>query len=350
MSDRQTPQISVIMPTYNSRDLLAQTLPPLLALKNRMEVEEIIVVDDASTDGSGELAARLGAEVVHHRKRKGPAAARNLGAQCAKGAILWFVDADVIVHDDAAKRISTEMTREDISAIFGSYDDKPLSRNFASQYKNLLHHYHHQNGRRLAQTFWGACGAIYKKDFLAIGGFDATLYNRPSVEDIELGYRMHDAGLRILLQPGLKCTHLKTWSLGELVREDIFHRAIPWSRQLCAREKISDDLNVSVTERLKASLAWLLLVLLSCSILFTIPWWLPSSILAMTFAANARLFAVFQRRNGFSFATGGLLYHQLYYLYSSMAFGICWLEKVFSSTFLHKNHKRISTRVHPERA
>ncbi len=48
----------------------------------------------------------------------------------------------------------------DLAAVFGSYDDEPAAPNFLSQYKNLFHHFVHQQGSAEASTFWSGCGAI----------------------------------------------------------------------------------------------------------------------------------------------------------------------------------------------
>ena len=65
---------------------------------------------------------------------------------------------------------------------------------FLSQYKNLVHHFYHHRGKREASTFWSGCGAVRKQAFLDAGGFDVERYTRPSIEDIELGYRLIKAG------------------------------------------------------------------------------------------------------------------------------------------------------------
>ena len=74
--------------------------------------------------------------------------------------------------------------------------DAPAAANFLSQYKNLLHHYVHQHAHTQASTFWTGCGAMRLSTFLALGGFDAAAYRRPSIEDIDLGYRLRRRGGR----------------------------------------------------------------------------------------------------------------------------------------------------------
>ena len=72
-------------------------------MRRKGEVAEIIVVDDGSTDASAAIAADAGVTVLESGGRLGPGGARNVGAAAAAGKILWFVDADVVVHANAAR-------------------------------------------------------------------------------------------------------------------------------------------------------------------------------------------------------------------------------------------------------
>ena len=62
--------------------------------------------------------------------------------------------------------------------------------------------------------------------------FDAKRFAKPSVEDIEFGGRLARSGGRILLDPGMLCTHHKRWSFREVLRTDCLRRALPWSHLL----------------------------------------------------------------------------------------------------------------------
>ena len=75
----------------------------------------------------------------------------------------------------------------------------PRLQGVVSQYRNLLHHFVHQHGNSEASTFWAGCGAIRRSVFEEMGGFDEQRFPTPSIEDIELGYRLRQAGHRILL-------------------------------------------------------------------------------------------------------------------------------------------------------
>jgi GT2 family glycosyltransferase len=321
------PVISVIVPVYNGEAVVRASLAPLLAMQRSGEVAEIIVVDDGSTDASARIAGELGARVMQSGGRLGPGGARNAAASSAVGNVLWFVDADVVVHDDAARALSAEFRRSGAAAVFGSYDAHPSARNFLSQYKNLVHHYYHHAGAGDSDTFWAGCGAVRKDAFLASDGFDAARYPYPSIEDIELGFRLRQKGLRIVLAPEVQGTHLKVWRLANLVHTDIFRRAIPWSRLIHARSGLPNALNVRVDERIRAALAALLLVSAVLSAARLLPPWAPLVPLGAVAIANHRLFAMFRRAGGPWFAAAAVAFHQLYYLYSGAAFLWCLLER-----------------------
>lgn len=320
------PLISVIMPVYNGRDFIVQSLPPLVAMLQRGEVVEVIVVDDSSTDETPQLAERLGARVIPSGGRLGPGAARNMAAQQARGNVVWFVDADVIVHDDAVNYINEGFAEPGVVAVFGSYDDRPPAQNFLSQYKNLVHHFYHHRGRREASTFWSGCGAVRREAFLEVGGFDVERFKRPSIEDIELGYRLRNAGGHIVLIPDFQSTHLKVWRFMNLLHTEIFCRAIPWSRLMLEQPGMTDDLNISSMERLRAGLAGVFALVTLAALAGLLAWWCVPLLFGVTALANRRLVALFWRRKGLLFALAGLLFHQLYYLYSSAAFVYSWLE------------------------
>jgi hypothetical protein len=139
----------------------------------------------------------------------------------ADGTVLLFVDADVVVAPGTVSHVAAAFAGDaGLAACFGSYDDRPRAPGLVSRYRNLLHHFVHQDGNAEAATFWAGLGAVRRTIFLDVGGFDAARFPRPSIEDIELGYRLRRAGHRILLDKGLQGTHLKRWGLVSMIRTD----------------------------------------------------------------------------------------------------------------------------------
>lgn len=315
------------MPVYNGADFISRSLPPIIAMQQRGEILEVLVVDDGSTDDSMQMAEQMGAKVLSSGGRMGPGGARNRAAEIARGDVLWFVDADVVVHADAARCLSNGFDGEEVVAVFGSYDSNPPARNFFSQYKNLVHHYYHQRASDEAQTFWSGCGAVRRATFLASGGFDVERYQYPSIEDIELGHRLIKAGGRVRLLRDVQCTHLKVWRFGNLIHTEIFRRAIPWSRLIISSgDGIPNDLNVGMAEQARAVVAavFLLSILIFLAGFISLPL-LIVPVLLMLFA-NREIAQFFNRRGGPVFACGAILFHQIYYLYSASAFAWVLLE------------------------
>jgi GT2 family glycosyltransferase len=316
---------------HNAAATIERCLAPLLRMCESREVLEVIVVDDASTDGSADLLVALPVRLVRNPVQAGPGAARNRGAPAAAGTHLWFVDADVVVADDAARVILRELRQEPVAALMGSYDDAPGAGNFLSQYKNLVHRYYHQRGQREASTFWAGCGVVRRDVFLRVGGFDAERYRYPSIEDIDLGYRIRDAGERIRLVHDLEGKHLKEWRLGNLLYTEIFRRALPWTRLMLLRGSITDDLNVGRSERVRAALAGVFALLLAATAAGLAPAWAAASAGAAAAVANRSLLGFFRRHRGPWFAAAAATFHQVYYLYASASFVWAALEHRLSA-------------------
>ena len=250
----------------------------------------------------------------------GPARARNAGAKVATGDILFFVDADVTLHSDTLRQIINLFGNQPgLGALIGSYDDAPGEPNFLSQYKNLFHHYTHQQAHEEASTFWGACGAIRRHIFLEMGGFDER-FRYPSVEDIELGYRLKRAGHWIQLCKTVQVKHLKRWEPVSLLKAEFFYRALPWSELLWRDRQFVNDLNLKTSSRVSLIIAYAILAS------FILAWWWPAALLfalvlsLLFLGINLSVYQFFQQKRGLGFAIQTIPWHWLYFLYGGLAF------------------------------
>jgi GT2 family glycosyltransferase len=283
---------------------------------------EIVAVIDGGDPSHATIASGIGARVVVLHERGGPARARNRGADEAAGEILLFVDSDVEVPADLVSRVSALFAADpELAAVIGSYDDQPGDPSFLSQYRNLLHHFVHQNGREMASTFWAGCGAIRRRVFDQLGGFD-TSYGNPSIEDIELGARLCREGHHIRMVKDLQVGHLKHWGLADMCRTDLLRRAVPWTEQMLRDGGLIDDLNV--TARARASVVLACLVPLLCAAGW---WWPPLFVGAglaaiLTIALNADLLGFYLRRRGPLFALATVPMYWLYLVICGLGFGI----------------------------
>jgi glycosyltransferase involved in cell wall biosynthesis len=286
----------------------------------------VIVVDDASTDDSLKVAQSMGATALRLPRNAGPSSARNFGAKHATGDILFFVDADVLVAPGAVKRVvHTFEARPEIAAVFGSYDAEPRASGFVSQYRNLLHHQVHQAGQTAASTFWGACGAIRRSVFEALGGFDQQEFPR-CIEDIELGYRLRQAGHRILLDKELQGKHLKRWTLRSMIRTDIYCRAMPWTRLVLQTRRTPDDLNLRDGQRLSVSLLALAICAVTIAPFHPTALFVALAALLCIAALNRALYVFFLRHRGWRFAAGAFGLHLLYFFYGGLTYAYVWVD------------------------
>jgi hypothetical protein len=157
------------------------------------------------------------------------------------------------------------------------------------------------------------------------------------MEDVELGYRLHQAGHRIVLSPGIQLTHTKRYTLAGLVRADVFQRAIPWTRIMLQRRIFQRDLNLRGNNQ--ASLVIVLLMLLAP--------FLPGSILPGLAATEATLLVVFillnqrfltflWRARGAGFALRSVPMLWLQYFYSGIGLVLGILS--FMSAAVFRNH------------
>jgi glycosyltransferase involved in cell wall biosynthesis len=279
------PTLSVVIPVYNSSEHLEKCLQKLSTSDD--SPDEVIVVDDGSTDASPDVAGRFQVRLLKTETRSGPAVARNLGAREATGDVLYFIDADVLVRSDTVRQIRAAFADDPkLDALIGSYDDSPDSGDFLSLYKNLMHHFVHQQSRREACTFWSGCGAIRRSVFLDHGGFDES-YDRPAIEDIELGYRLFQAERKMILDPAIQVKHLKKWTFWGLLKTDVLDRGIPWTELILRDRRMPNDLNLQLSQRVSVALAFLLVALAMAGTLYYRGYFL-TPLVALLFLALGR--------------------------------------------------------------
>jgi glycosyltransferase involved in cell wall biosynthesis len=310
-------RVSFVVPFHSDLCCLDHALTALAPLPPD---SELIVAADGPREDCTAVAAAHGARVVTIAQRSGPAAARNAAAAAASGDVLVFVDADVVVsRAGLARMIEIFETQPRTAAAFGAYDEQPADPGFMSQYKNLSHSFIHRSSAAAARTFWAGFGGVRREAFDAVGGFDER-FDRPSVEDIDLGYRLTDAGYTVRLDPALAARHLKRWTLWSVVSTDVFDRGIPWTQLILRYRALRDDLNLRMEHRYSVVLAYLALVFAALA-------WreprlalnLPILVGGLTLV-NHRYYRFFYRKRGAVFAVRVWALHGLHHLYNGVAF------------------------------
>ncbi len=318
------PRVRVVIPYHNAAATIGATLATIR--EHAPPGTEIVAVDDGSTDDSASIVARCeGVVSVANERQSGAAVSRNRGAADTQAAVLMFLDADVEVLPDTIERALATLENPDgPDACFGAYTPLPGDPNFASVYKNLVHHHTHVTSRRRAHSFWCGCGAIRTAVFRESGGFDES-YRASSVEDIELGYRLTAAGRRIELDPDMQVRHLKAYTFASLVRSDFWDRAVPWTLLMARRNVFYSDLNLRAANIAAAILLVLVLPLSMAALWAVLPqnaWFAPVVAILAYLALNASLWRCALRHLGFARLVAFILMHSIAYVYSVVGFGL----------------------------
>jgi len=318
----------VVIPFHRNLDQLEQCLRALQPLP---AWSEILVVADAAQQPCDEVARRYGARVIAIEGPRGPAVARNRGAAEAAGDILAFIDTDVVAGPGVLEQFRGAFERDPgLAAVFGAYDEMPGDSGFMSQYRNLSHRYFHQAASREAKTFWAGLGAIRREAFEAVGGFDER-FRRPSVEDIDLGYRVSARGGRIIIDPSIHGCHLKRWTLRSGVVTDVRDRGIPWTQLILKFGRLDNDLNLQTNQRLAVVLSYVLaaaLVGIALSLYFLA---LGAAAVLGLALLNWHYYRFFVERRGFLFGLRVFPVHIVHHLCNGVSFvvgcGIFFLNR-----------------------
>jgi glycosyltransferase involved in cell wall biosynthesis len=319
-NDTRQPKLSVIIPVYNAEDTFRDTLDSLFASK--FKDFEVVLVDDASTDSSMEIARDYDCRVLTMEKNSGPSAARNRGASQARADILFFTDSDVIIQPVTIEKIMKVFEdNPDSSALIGCYTiDTPCS-DFFSTFKNLVHHYTHKHSLDVAITFWAGCGAIRKEAFQSVNGFNEE-YKTACIEDIELGYRLTAAGHKILLVKNINVTHNKKYDFIGMVKSDVFNRAVPWTALMLREGTMRSDLNTTRSNAVGLLSAYMILLCFILSPLYPPLLWLCLISIAALLVSNKHFYAYAYKFKGAGFMLKAIAMNFIVYLYSGVGLAL----------------------------
>jgi len=191
--------ISFVVPAYNEEKVLGQTLTAILAeIKRSGCVAEVIVVNNASTDATGVLAASFPDVIVVDEPEKGLVQARRAGFQRATGELVANVDADTIVTEGWLNRVLAEFRRNpDLVALSGPYIyyDVSKSARFAVRAFYIMGYGFYMLNRfvlRVGSMLQGGNFVVRRAALEQIGGFNPlfTFYG----EDTDLARRLHAVG------------------------------------------------------------------------------------------------------------------------------------------------------------
>ena len=217
----KSPSFSVVIPTYQRRDIVCDAVRALCAAEYAGEVELIVVID-GSTDGTEDALKAIDSAfplTIVRQDNSGAAAARNRGAAAAKADILLFLDDDMICEADLIEQ-HARMYREGADAVVGDFPPDPGSRDgFLSQ--DLVETADWERDSSALTSFDVFTGqlSVRRSVFEELGGFDEAFTAAGSYgnEDIDFGARLL-AKYRLRHAPGAICRQRATVSPAQYMR------------------------------------------------------------------------------------------------------------------------------------
>lgn len=189
--------VTVIIPARNEAD----NLPRVLEVLSREQVDEIVVVDDGSTDSTAEAAESFGARVIRNEKALGPGACRNLAVEQTTSRFIAFFDADTRPAPGIIEKLLEPFrNNSSVSSSVGVYADEPIIDKPFQRYRARLSTVYHKlmSGDEV-DIFLTAMGIVRREAFVESGGFDLS-YEGADIEDLEFGDRLIRIGPIILVR------------------------------------------------------------------------------------------------------------------------------------------------------
>ncbi len=208
--------ISIVIPVYNSASTLKECLDAIF--NSNFKNFEVIVVSDKSPDDSVNIAKKYSAKIIELDENKGPAFARNKGAEMAKGDIILFLDSDVIIETDSLNLIDDEFSSNNVDGIQGIYSHNPDYKYTATQfYQSYLCYYVWPKEKKYVSTLVTACFGIRKKIFNELNGFDTKMKNA-SCEDEKFGYELIKNGFKIVILRNVQVIHRVNYNILKFIK------------------------------------------------------------------------------------------------------------------------------------
>lgn len=211
------PSFSILIPCYNSAPYIRQTIEA--ASNQSHPADEIIVVDDKSTDNSLKILRELPVRLICHETNQGPASARNTALHVSTSDIVIYIDSDAFADSHLIEAFRSAYVNAtpgiagiggcgietNIQTIYDKWRSKHSILNYDSTFKqNVLYLY-------------GICASYRREILINIGGFD-PYFHYSAGEELDLGYRLRKAGYRLMYTPEAIVYHQRTDTLESLTK------------------------------------------------------------------------------------------------------------------------------------
>jgi GT2 family glycosyltransferase len=306
-----SPQLSIVIPVGNHSPKVGKVLQALAA--NDTALFEVILVADRVCDDSLAPAAQYPyCRVINDPAVVGVSAARNRGAREARAPVIAFIDSDILVKPDTIPHILEHMNKDGVDGMVGLLSPQIPYPTFPSHFKNLWMRWTYDRLPDTVSLFYTSLAVIRKSYFDQTGGFDEH-YQKPSIEDTDLGGRLTQAGAVIHMAKDLEVVHDKSYTMWSLLRTD-FARSVALVR-FALRDRfrrLQGRNTTAVPSSFIVHLGMGALLVVALAILAVTGEWLwagvGGALITLMWLANGDFLGYLKRHKGWLFAMGSALF------------------------------------------
>ncbi len=306
--------ISIVIPNRNGAAVVGECLRAAFA--SSYPRFEVVVVDDASEDGSIDVIQGFPCKLVRLEGHGGVSKARNAGAKASSGELLFFIDNDCLLERDALSRAEASYGGRKDLVLGGTYTREPYDRDFFSAFQSVF--INHFETKRAEPDYVAAHAMLIDAGlFERSGGFveGSFIGVAASVEDVELCHRLRRSGCELAMNPGVQVRHVFRFSLLRSLR-NAMKKARYWTMYSLANRDVLTDSGTASLElkaNVFASLSAAVTVALGAALgdarllLAAIP------LLALDVFLNRKLVGAWFETRGFAFSVLATCYYASLY-------------------------------------
>ena len=205
---------TVAIPCYNGARYIGPVIESVLAQSHIPD--EVLVIDDGSTDASAEIVGQYPVKLIRHAVNCGLATARNTAIQHAGSEILAFIDADAIADPQWLATLLQGYTTAAVSGVGGQGIEANI-HTAADRWRQVHARQGHGIRPRSKVDFLSGLNMSFRREALsAVGGFRTVL--RTNAEDMDMGYRLNDGGFTLVYMPNARVYHQRQDTVESLRR------------------------------------------------------------------------------------------------------------------------------------
>lgn len=198
-------KVSLYVPCYNAEKHVGRCLDSIL--KQTYPVDEILIIDDGSTDDTVEIAKNYPVKILSHRTNRGLGAARNTAVKKAKNEFVAAIDSDITLSPTWLEKLMRHFNDKEVAGAGGKLIEK-FTESLADRYRaTYMTHCSHYT-EKTVNPYYALVGSncVYRKKVIEEVGYYNEKF-RTSFEDVDMYHRVRAKGYKLVYDPEAVAFH-----------------------------------------------------------------------------------------------------------------------------------------------